>query len=734
MARKVRSSSSEMKNDNDLIDQPFPPLHQKPTSGKARKAQLQHKRAVKQANQQPVPFPADAANASTKPSPAQLVTGGGRNAQTRSAHRTSEQRARDEIHGSRMALESRFIRLPKEVQDVNRMKAATEILERPIGEEMGVLRVEEMQPEGGEELTCPKRPKWSYNSTKKEVEKNEEGMFRKWLTETDETLAKLSSSQRDRDQDDDYSDLPTTMNSSPTFYERNLNVWRQLWRTTEISEILLVLIDVRFPLLHYPPSLRNYLNSQKPRKPRILILTKCDLVPRWLSEAWKTWLEETEDESVSVVMMESYREEERGQDTQGTQPRFIPSAPPPARHALLTALRAAHSSLLAPPAVVAEDPEKLARWSPRLRKEVDWDSIEEEGVSTGAHAGEEGYDGKQRRRKKEEREFIVRQDKKRQEEGEGEETEEEAEEEQEEEPKPEEQREEKKGDDAYPFLTVGLIGSPNCGKSSLLNALIGRKIVRASRTPGKTKTLQTIYWNPHIRLCDCPGLVPPSSAGLERQVLAGVLPIQNIEPTLRFIGQRIPLEKVLKLKHEDEVEEEQKQDEFSLEVSPPKKEEKGRWTTDELLSAYADQQGFITAKVGRPDIYRAGAFILRQLHSSSIPWGFRPPFAGDAASQGSETQEGIWLKDFKPKAGSGWVDYETRERESDEERSGDEDVSGSEEEKEESGEEEEDSADEKAVKAIKSVFSALAVEGEDEDSEEEYSEEDGDAEESGDEH
>lgn len=140
----------------------------------------------------------------------------------------------------------------------------------------------------------------------------------------------------------------------------------------------------------------------------------------------------------------------------GTQPRFIPSAPPPARHALLTALRAAHSSLLTPPPVVAEDPEKLTRWSPRLRQEVDWDSVEQEGASTGAHAGEEGWDGKQRRRKKVEREFVVRKDEKRQEGDEEAGTEEEADSdgEQDEEEKPQE----KKGDDAYPFLTVGLIG------------------------------------------------------------------------------------------------------------------------------------------------------------------------------------------------------------------------------------------------------------------------------------
>jgi hypothetical protein len=145
---------------------------QKPFSGKARKAQLQHKRAQKQANATPVPFPADAANPSSSTTKDIKIVSG-RNAQTKTAFRTTEQRARDEMHGSRMALESRFIRLPKEVQDINRNKAATEILERPIEEEMGVLRVEELQPAGGEELICPKRPKWSYNSTKKEVEKNE---------------------------------------------------------------------------------------------------------------------------------------------------------------------------------------------------------------------------------------------------------------------------------------------------------------------------------------------------------------------------------------------------------------------------------------------------------------------------------------------------------------------------------------------------------------------------------
>ena len=40
------------------------------------------------------------------------------------------------------------------------------------------------------------------------------------------------------------------------------------------------------------------------------------------------------------------------------------------------------------------------------------------------------------------------------------------------------------------------MGYPNVGKSSTLNALIGRKLVSVSATPGKTKRLQTHYVQP----------------------------------------------------------------------------------------------------------------------------------------------------------------------------------------------------------------------------------------------
>jgi hypothetical protein len=63
-------------------------------------------------------------------------------------------------------------------------------------------------------------------------------MFSQWLKKTDLILSDYSKS------------LPST--PAPSFFERNLQVWRQLWRVTEASQILLILIDVRFPLIHYP--------------------------------------------------------------------------------------------------------------------------------------------------------------------------------------------------------------------------------------------------------------------------------------------------------------------------------------------------------------------------------------------------------------------------------------------------------------------------------------------------
>lgn len=61
-------------------------------------------------------------------------------------------------------------------------------------------------------------------------------------------------------------------------------------------------------------------------------------------------------------------------------------------------------------------------------------------------------------------------------------------------------------------------GFPNVGKSSVINSLVGRKVVSVSRTPGHTKYFQTYYLTKTVKLCDCPGLVFPSYVAKQLQV------------------------------------------------------------------------------------------------------------------------------------------------------------------------------------------------------------------------
>lgn len=69
------------------------------------------------------------------------------------------------------------------------------------------------------------------------------------------------------------------------------------------------------------------------------------------------------------------------------------------------------------------------------------------------------------------------------------------------------------------YLTLGLVGHPNVGKSSLINSIMRRTVVSASRTPGHTKHFQTIHIAHNVRLCDSPGLVFPALIPRALQVI-----------------------------------------------------------------------------------------------------------------------------------------------------------------------------------------------------------------------
>lgn len=57
-------------------------------------------------------------------------------------------------------------------------------------------------------------------------------------------------------------------------------------------------------------------------------------------------------------------------------------------------------------------------------------------------------------------------------------------------------------------IKVGVLGYPNTGKSSVINALAGRKAARTSITAGFTRGEQLINLSKNIQLIDSPGIIP----------------------------------------------------------------------------------------------------------------------------------------------------------------------------------------------------------------------------------
>ncbi|KAJ3343391.1 hypothetical protein HDU93_008756 [Gonapodya sp. JEL0774] len=56
-------------------------------------------------------------------------------------------------------------------------------------------------------------------------------------------------------------------------------------------------------------------------------------------------------------------------------------------------------------------------------------------------------------------------------------------------------------------VTVGVIGFPNVGKSSIINSLKRSRVAATGATPGVTKTTQLIQLDKNVRLVDSPGIV-----------------------------------------------------------------------------------------------------------------------------------------------------------------------------------------------------------------------------------
>jgi nuclear GTP-binding protein len=82
-------------------------------------------------------------------------------------------------------------------------------------------------------------------------------------------------------------------------------------------------------------------------------------------------------------------------------------------------------------------------------------------------------------------------------------------------------------------ISVGFIGYPNVGKSSVINSLMKKASCKVAPIPGETKVWQYITMTKRIYLIDCPGIVYDVGETEYDKVLKGVIRAERLpEPEL----------------------------------------------------------------------------------------------------------------------------------------------------------------------------------------------------------
>ncbi|KAJ1544235.1 Guanine nucleotide-binding protein-like 3 [Nowakowskiella sp. JEL0078] len=189
-------------------------------------------------------------------------------------------------------------------------------------------------------------------------------------------------------------------------------------------------------------------------------------------------------------------------------------------------------------------------------------------------------------------------------------------------------------------ITVGVIGFPNVGKSSLINSLKRSKVCGVGSTPGLTKSTQEIHLDKNIKLLDCPGIVFSTSKGkndadvLLRNCVKVELMEDPVVPEtcIRMMNGKDMIEYILSRCRVDQLMEIYEIPAFA--------------DTREFLIHVARQRGRLR-KGGVPDIPNAARVVLQDWNAGRIPYYSIPPISGPAVDThvSSEVVQ-AWSQEF----------------------------------------------------------------------------------------
>ncbi|RLN46661.1 hypothetical protein BBJ29_008043 [Phytophthora kernoviae] len=157
-------------------------------------------------------------------------------------------------------------------------------------------------------------------------------------------------------------------------------------------------------------------------------------------------------------------------------------------------------------------------------------------------------------------------------------------------------------------ISVGLIGYPNVGKSSVINALRKKKVCKVAPIPGETKVWQYITLMRRIFLIDCPGIVYDTGDDEIETVLKGVVRAERLpQPTdfILTILQRVKKEFIVKV--------------YGIE----------EWNDEwDFLEKLANKCGKLLQK-GEPDYNNVAVQMINDYQRGKLPWFIAPPMRAE---------------------------------------------------------------------------------------------------------